>query len=69
MKDVSDKMQSINYAMEEIKKNTETLATESENSSAVTEEQLAVIDEVTNQSTYLKEMADSLSFIIEKFSI
>ncbi len=62
-------MQSINYAMEEIKKNTETLAKESENSSAVTEEQLAVIDEVTNQSVYLEEMADSLNSTVEKFSI
>jgi len=69
VKDVSDKIQNINFAMKSINENTDTLAKESENSSAVTEEQLAVIDEVTNQSSYLEEMANDLNFIVEKFSI
>ena len=69
IQDVSKKIENINNSMKDINDNTEVLSKESENSSAVTEEQLAVIDEVTNKAQYLKEMADTLNASVEQFEI
>ena len=55
--------------MESINKNTEQLSCDSENSSAVTEEQLAVIDEVSSQAVQLQEMAEILNSSVEKFNL
>lgn len=69
IKEVSEKINAINEAMEFINKNTEQLSQDSENSSAVTEEQLAVIDEVSSQAVQLQEMAEILNSSVEKFNL
>lgn len=69
IKEVSEKITTINEAMESINKNTEQLSCDSENSSAVTEEQLAVIDEVSSQASQLQEMAEILNNSVEKFNL
>jgi methyl-accepting chemotaxis protein len=69
IEDVSTQIKYINESMESINKNTEQLSRDSENSSAVTEEQLAVIDDVSNQASYLEEMANTLNNTVEKFII
>jgi 3-deoxy-D-arabino-heptulosonate 7-phosphate (DAHP) synthase len=68
VEDVSTQIKYINESMEDINKNTERLSDDSENSSAVTEEQLAVIDDVSNQASYLQEMANKLNDNIKDFT-
>ena len=67
--EVSENITTINEAMESINKNTEQLSCDSENSFAVTEEQLAVIDEVSLQASQLQEMAEILNNSVEKFNL
>jgi methyl-accepting chemotaxis protein len=69
IENVSNQIKYINESMESINKNTEQLSRDSENSSAVTEEQLAVIDDVSNQASYLEEMASTLNDTVKKFKI
>ena len=69
MEEVTSEIKFINDAMNFLNKNTEKLTVNSETSSAVTEEQLAAIDEVTNQASGLQNMALNLNSDIEKFKI
>lgn len=69
IEDVSNQIKHINESMESINLNTERLSKDSRNSSAVTEEQLAVIDEVSGQASYLEEMAITLNDTVKKFKI
>lgn len=69
MEEVSTEIKYINEAMNLINKNTEDLTNNSENSAAFTEEQLAVIDEVTGQSVSLQNMALDINSAVEKFKV
>ena len=55
--------------MESINNNTKELSEDSENSSSVTEEQIAIIDSVSSQALYLDEMAETLNASVEKFDL
>jgi methyl-accepting chemotaxis protein len=69
MQEICHKIEEIDSAMKNIDSNSSALAHDCENSSAVTEEQLAVIDDITNQAAGLKDMAENLSREFSKFKI
>ena len=66
---VSDELNSISEQVINLNKNSEILSVSSENTSAITQEQSAVIDEVSNQSSILKEMAIKLYSTVERFKL
>lgn len=69
MEEVSSEIEYINKAMNSINDNTQKLTQNTENSSAFTEEQLAVVDQVTGQSVSLQNMALDINSSIEKFKV
>ncbi|MEN8908387.1 MAG: methyl-accepting chemotaxis protein [Clostridiales bacterium] len=69
IKDLSDKVNFLNDDFNSLSKLSVELTTQCEESSAVTEEQTASIDEIHISSIKLKEMATSLNKVIESFSL
>lgn len=66
---VSEDIASITENVSSLNANSKILTDSSESTSAITEEQLAVIDEVSNQSMALQEMASKLHGSVARFKL